>query len=282
MPKEFWAIFQQNRGLANDLPALAAGIMESAMRAKHGIRIGVIAILHTCNGPLEFNSHVHTMVTAGGLHEPSGTRTASAFYNRDQLTELWRASVIRLIRTAYGAGRLKTDMTFGQLEAMLTHWEHRWWSVRIQSFESREHFLRYAGRYVRRPPIAQRRILRIGRGGVTFWIKDKKLGRVVAVQHSLKEFIDLWIQQIPARYRHAMRYFGLFAPRAVSQTSAAVFAIVGQRHRQRPKCLHWADSIKRDFGWDPLLDRNGQKMHWVRRIAPIRPTCPASNPWRKA
>jgi Putative transposase len=34
-------------------------------------RVGVIAILHTFNGRLEFNSHVHTMVTGGGLSESS-------------------------------------------------------------------------------------------------------------------------------------------------------------------------------------------------------------------
>jgi hypothetical protein len=268
MPKDFWKIFQQNRRLADALPVLAAGIMESSMRAKHGIRIGVIATLHTFNGRLEFNSHVHTMVTAGGLHEPSGTWIENAFYNRNQLTSLWRASVIRLIRTAYRVGLLKTDMTCGQLEAMLTHWEQRWWSVRIQSFESREHFLRYAGRYVRRPAIARRRILWIGQAGVTFWTKDKKLRRIVAVQYSLKEFVDFWIQQIPGRYRHAMRYFGLFAPRAVSQTTASIFAMIGQMRRPRPKRVRWADSIKRDFGWDPLLDETGNRMRWVRRLPP--------------
>lgn len=153
---------------------------------------------------------------------------------------------------------------------MLTHSAARWWSVKIQSFKSREHFLRYAGRYVRRPPIAQRRITRIRNGFVTFWAKDKKLRHLVDVQYSLEEFIDSWIQHIPERYQHTMRYFGLFAPRAVSQTTAAVFAAIRQVRRPRPKRLRWADSIKRDFGRDPLLDHNGHRMHWVRRLAPVR------------
>ena len=29
-------------------------------------------------------------------------------------------------------------------------------------------------------------------------------------------------------------------------------------------------SIKRDFGWDPLRDRQGNRMTWSRRIAPQR------------
>ena len=34
--------------------------------------------------------------------------------------------------------------------------------------------------------------------------------------------------------------------------------------------LSW--SIMRDFGWDPLLDHNGNRMKWTRRIAPDRPS----------
>src|SRR5271170_4843162 len=50
------------------LPALAAGIIQARMSARYGVRVGVIAIPHTFNGKLEFNPHVHTMVTGGRMH----------------------------------------------------------------------------------------------------------------------------------------------------------------------------------------------------------------------
>jgi hypothetical protein len=49
-------------------------------------------------------------------------------------------------------------MAIDQAEGLLTREEKRWWSIKIQSFKSKEHFLEYAGRYGRRPPIAQRRM----------------------------------------------------------------------------------------------------------------------------
>ena len=266
--EDFWSLFEQNRALANALPALAAAILESWIKAKHGLRVGAIAILHTFNGRLEFNSHVHTMVTAGGLHVSTGEWVPSVFWDRGQLTKLWRNAVIKLIRSGHMAGRLRTEMSCEQLEAMLTHWADRWWSVKVQSFKSREHFLRYVGRYVRRPPIAQRRITSIREGSVTFWVKDKKLRRRVELRCSVEEFINSWIQHIPAHYKHSMRYFGLFAPRAVNQNISAIFAVIGQVRGPRPKRRRWADSIMRDFGWNPLLDRDGNRMHWIRRLAP--------------
>lgn len=229
---------------------------------------GTDSCLHTFNGRLEFNSHVHTMVTGGGLHVSSGSWVSRVYFGRDPLMKFWRSAVIELLRTALRAGQLRMEMTVDQMEAMLTCQEKRWWSVRVQSFESKEHFLRYAGRYVRRPPIAQRRITFIAERSVTFWTKDKKLSRRVEVQCSLPDFIDRWAQHIPERYQHAARAFGLLASRAIGQTSAGIFAILGQERRPRPRPRPWADSLKRDFGRDPLLDHTGKRMRWVRRLAP--------------
>jgi hypothetical protein len=266
MPDVLWSFFRENRPLAKALPTLAAKIIQVQMSARYGVRVGIIAILHTFNGKLEFNSHVHTMVTGGGLCGASNTWIACVYYDRSRLMESWRKSVIALLRAAHEAGHLQTAMTFEQTEELLTQQEHRWWSVKIQTFKSKGHFLKYAGRYLRRPPIAQRRITHIGKRMVTFWAKDKKRDRRVRVKCSLEEFIDRWAQHIPEHYQHSVRTFGLFAPRAVGKVSKAIFAILGQEQKPRPKPRRWADSIKRDFGHDPLLDSAGKRMKWVRRI----------------
>jgi Putative transposase len=65
--------------------------------AKHGLRVGVIAILHTFNGKLEFNSHVHTMITGGGLHGSSGIWSPRVYYDKDRLMKAWQKAVIALL-----------------------------------------------------------------------------------------------------------------------------------------------------------------------------------------
>ena len=267
MPHQLWEVFRDNRPLAPALSALAAKVLMTWASTRYGLRIGVIPILHTFNGRLEFNSHVHTLVTGGGLHS-SGCWVPRLYYDRARLMESWRGAVIQLIRTALRAGLLRTDITVDQMEDMLIHHQRCWWSVKIQSFESKEHFLRYAGRYVRRPPIAQRRITRIDERTVTFWTKDKRLGCRVEVQCTPEEFIDRWAQHIPEHYQHAVRSFGLLSSRSLGRTSAAIFAVLGQKQRPRPKPVPWAVSMKRDFGKDPLLDQLNNRMKWVGRLAP--------------
>ncbi len=100
--------------------------------------------------------------------------------------------MIALLRAALRAGQLGTELTVDQMEGLLTHLAKCWWSVNVQLFENKWHFLQYAGCYVRRPPIAQRRITCIAERSVTFWTKDKKLRRRIEMQYSLEEFVDLW------------------------------------------------------------------------------------------
>jgi len=269
MPDLLWPFFRDNPALAKALPALAADVIRTQVGVRRDVRVGVIAILHTFNGRLEFNSHVHTMVTGGGLCESSEIWAARVYYDRDLLMRAWQRAVIALLGAALQAAQLRTELTAGQMGDLLTHLERCWWSVKIQSFEDKWHFLQYAGRYIRRPPIAQRRITWIGQRTVKFWYKDKKLCRRVEVHCSIKEFVDRWTQHIPERYQHAVRSFGLFSPRAVWQNSAVIFVLLGQNQRPRPKPLRWADSVKRDFGHDPLIDRTGKRMKWTRRIAPM-------------
>jgi putative transposase/transposase-like zinc-binding protein len=268
MPDVLWPFFRDNPHLSQALPALAASVIQAMVSATYGSRVGVIAILHTFNGQLKFNSHVHTMVSGGALSALSGRWTASVYYNRERLMEAWRRAVIKLLRTALHAGQLRTNIAPKEMGALLNKQEARWWSIKIQSFNSKGHFLRYAGRYVRRPPIAQRRITFIGERSVTFWFNDKKQRRRMYVTCSLEEFVNRWAQHIPERYQHTVRSFGLFAPRALCQTSAAMFLLLGQMQRPRPKPRSWALSLRRDFGHDPLRDGTGKRRRWTRRLPP--------------
>lgn len=202
-----WPVFRDNPNLSQPLPALAASVIQAMVSAIYA-RVGVIAILHTFNGQLKFNSHVHTMVSGGALCAHSGRWTPSVYYDRERLMAAWRRAVIKLLRTALHAGQLRANIAPKEMEALLTKQEARWWSINIQSFNSKDHFLRYAGRYVRRPSIAQRRITFIGERSVTFWFKDKKQRRRVHVTCSLEEFVDRWSQHIPERYQHTVRGFG--------------------------------------------------------------------------
>src|SRR5262249_35856575 len=137
MPDVLWPFFQDNPELTKSLPTLAAAVIQTFAEGRCGLKVGVIGVLHTFNGRLGFNCHVHTMVTAGGLNS-TGAWGKSVFYDQDWLTSHWRSGVIRLLRAATACNLLATNLNKVEVVSLLARQASRWWSVKIQSFDSKE------------------------------------------------------------------------------------------------------------------------------------------------
>jgi hypothetical protein len=268
MPDVLWPMFRQNRHLLHGLPKLGAAVIQQWAKLKHGVRVLLMVIAHTFGGRLNFNSHIHILVSAGGLQESEGRWITRLAFEQDKLMHMWRFAVITFLREALRAKALTSDLSAEELRTVLTTQYERWWSIDVDHFESMKHFLRYAGRYVRRPPIAQYRFVKITDREVEFWTKDKIQKRRVNISYTPEEFAATLGEHVPDRYRHAIRYFGLLAPGSKARTSAALFALLRQPKRPRPRRLSWAFLLRRDFGVNPLIDRRGQPMRWVGRLSP--------------
>jgi Putative transposase/Transposase zinc-binding domain len=270
MPRELWSIFKRNRHLLHDLPVLGAGVIEQWIKARYGVRALIMVIPHTFGGDLKFNTHLHILFSAGGLSESEHRWIPIPEISQDALMRMWRYAVITHLRRAIKAHVLKSDRDVRELQRMLTtaYERHPRWIVHLDKIVSKSHFLRYAARYVRRPPIAQWRLLQVTDREVDFVAKDTRAKRLVPTRLSLSEFAVLLAAHVPDRYRHAIRYFGLLAPRAKGQTHAALFMLLGERRRPRPQRLSWRSALLKYFGRDPLIDSQGQEMHLVRREPP--------------
>lgn len=268
MPDVLWPIFRQNRHLLHDLPKLGAAVIQQWVKLKYGIRVLIMVIPHTFNGRLHFNSHLHILVSAAGLQESEARWITPLDFNKEKLMHMWRLAVVTFLRQALRAKVLASDLSAKELRIVLTTQYQRWWSIDVDQFESKKHFLGYAGRYVRRPPIAQYRFSKITDQEVQFWTEDKIQKRRVNISYTPDKFVQRLSEHVPDRYRHAIRYFGLLAPGSKARTSAALFALLRQPKRPSPRRLSWAFLLRRDFGVNPLTDRRGQPMRWIGRLSP--------------
>jgi hypothetical protein len=160
MPNTLWPVFAANVKLRQRLAEIASRVIISYARTRYGVEAGVMPIVHTFNGKLEFNSHVHALV----MVQNPGRRSSSIFFDRDRLMRSWKRLIVALIRAASTAGYVASRMSDDDVECLLRREEMRDWKIHVQRFGGKEHFLRYAGRYVRRPPIAQRRIVNVANG----------------------------------------------------------------------------------------------------------------------
>ncbi len=270
MPDVLWTIFQQNRRLLDDLPALAAGVLQDRAEQKFGARVMILVVRHTFGAHLNFNAHLHILVSTVGLHKTQDRLVPRIRFCKDAIVKKWRHTLLDYLKIALESGLLSSGHSRPQLEELFQAHRERWWSAKVDYFNSKGAFLRYISRYLRRPPLAEYRLLPGGNHEVRFLTKDKKQGRTVTTACTTQEFIARLAEQVPDRYRHGVRYFGLLAPQSIGKSYEVFLALLGKRRPPRPKRIPWAASIRNTFGQDPLLDSDGQRMYWAGRVPPAK------------
>jgi hypothetical protein len=270
MPKVFRLIFQQNRHLLNDLPAIAASALQRWAENKYGASVLLIVVPQTFGGLLNFNPHLHMLVSAGGLRVSESRWIASLQFNKSEIMQMWRLALIAYLWVALRVRALSTDLGAEDLKRILKTEYERPWIIYIGRSMPKSTFTNYAGRYIRRPPVPLSHILKITNRGVRFLAKDTRAKRKVELLWPKEMFVAALGEHVSDHYRHAMHYFGLLAPRSKRITQAALFALLKQLKRPRPARLGWADSLRRDFGINPLIDSHGQPMVWVGRRKAVK------------
>jgi hypothetical protein len=268
MPDVLWPIFRRNRHLLDDLPAMGAAVIQQWAKEAYSARLMVLVVRHTFGRHLNFNPHLHILVSAGGLRTEDDSWISGIRFDKAAFLKRWRYSVVTYLREALRRGLIASDHSALALRGLLTAHYERWWNVDVQPCASKDHFIRYACRYVRRPPLAQYRITHHSTEKVSFRTKDHKLKKEVVTEYATPTFIELLADHVPSYYQHGIRHFGLLSPRSRGRTFGAVFAQLGQIRRQKPRHLSWAMSIERDFGHNPRLDSSGELMKLIARRPP--------------
>ena len=268
MRGDFWRIFQLNRHLLDDLPVLAAGVLQDFARVKYGAEVMITVVRHTFGSRLEFNCHLHILVSTVGINKRGTKIVRNVKFYKDSVMRLWRHALIDYLRVALKNHQIKGAFSQAELEELFDSNYDAWWSAHIDYLWSKRRFIDYISRYLLRPPLAQHKLRPSDDSSIAFETYDKTMQEIVIVEMSAHEFISRLSSQVPDRYRHAVRHFGLLAPRARCGLYQAFFNLLGQVRRPRPRRLSWAERIWMTFGHNPLLDSQGQRMYWSGRLKP--------------
>lgn len=269
LPKELRPILQQNPTILHGLPAIGAEAIQVWAKARYGVTLIILVVQQTFGGFLNFVPHLHVLVSAGGLREAKNSWVHRLNFDENELMLAWRYGVIFLLSEALKRNTLKSSLPAEELIAMLAAQYKRTWNIFVSRKSSKAYRLKHDGRYIRRPPVAQHRLKRSSDNEVEYLAKDTRTKQFVQRRYILSEFVSTLMQHVPHHGRHAMRYFGLLAPRSKPRTWPAVFLLLNQEQRPHPVRLSWRWLRLRSFGVDPLLDSLGKPMHRVGRRKPV-------------
>ena len=241
-------------------------------------------VLHTWTRDLRLHSHVHAIVTGGGLAPGTGRWVAARprfFLPVHVLGAMLRGKVLAGLRTAYdhgdldlgGAGAPLTEpMAFKRLLDAL--YQKKWVVYAKRPFGGAEQVVRYLGRYTHRTGISNQRLISMDDQAVRFRTRDDKVATVAP-----DEFVRRFLLHVLPKGFVKIRHFGLLASGNVNTRLVAARRALHAPDPPPRTTVDWRERLLALTGIDPTLcPCCGAKLasrvlpaRWTVTVAPPRP-----------
>jgi hypothetical protein len=178
-----------------------------------------MSVIHTFGAQLNRNPHVHMIITNWAIHD-SGIFKDNIFFPYEAIKRSWTRMLVRNLKD-----RCDDNLHGDKLREEKRHIDnfYDYHSKHTGKTTDRHCFfwpptsfytiVGYIWRYVKRPVIAQSRILDVDDDSVTFNYVDKRDKETKNIICPTSQFIGLLLQHIPNKHFKMISYSGIFANR---------------------------------------------------------------------
>ena len=265
IPEELRDFFKRHRIALKLLPQIAAQNVQFFFQTKHKAKGWIVAVIHTFWAKGNRNPHVHLIITAWGMKKQDKYKAISYIPYKLFIKSRKTCLLARLKRwnkennTKSRNKNLKLiNKLYKQKDPKDEEKKKSWYLYFSKKAESFQKVVSYIGRYLKRPIIAQSRILWYNGKTVTYQYKDKYDNEVKVITCTALEFIWLLVQHIPQKGFHMIYYFWLFANRCKKKHLAVIKKIfnspiikhrVAKNFRERMYYFLGKDPFRCSCGW---------------------------------
>ena len=220
---------------------------------------GIFTVIHTFGRDMKMNPHFHVSSTAGGLSLDYQKWIPDFFIKHDSVKRMWKVEVLKVFRNLYQQGKLELPPqlkhfdTYTKFNTWLDFLFEKSWVVHLQKkSKSHNHNVKYVGRYLKRPPIAETRITQYDDKNVTFYYLSHHTKQKTLVTLPISDFIANLVRHIPDNNFRLIRYYNWLSNRNRSKLLPIVYKLVN--HQVVPSIkITWRSLYKSSFGIDPLI-----------------------------
>jgi Putative transposase/Transposase zinc-binding domain len=204
IPDMLWNYFHDNRMLFKILMDISyKTIREVFSKINHRDVIpGVIEVYHPFGKDLKHQPHVHMIVTEGGFNKEGKFISSGNYIPYNLLHKNWEYNILKALRKYFPQGIVE--------EAYRKYPNGFCVYAREDRISSRRGLVRYIGRYVRHPAIANSRIIACNGEAVKFCYEDHD-GKVHYKIMLVHDFISAIIQHVPEKNQKLVRHYGMYS-----------------------------------------------------------------------
>lgn len=226
IPHELNTLCQWNKKRMTNIlfRAVRDTLFEFFLDEKHiGGKPGIIAAQHTWSQTLIDHSHIHCLVTEGGLSKTGQWTMKKQGYLLPvrAVMPVFRGKMLDYIDKAIENGQitLPETMTLQRWKNLRNKLGRVKWNVNVRErYEYGNGVLKYLSRYIRGGSISNKRILSVREGNVSFrYRRGEETGDVMTLP--VDEFMRRYFLHVPEANTKMVRYYGLYAPTAKRELS---------------------------------------------------------------
>ncbi|MHC4066844.1 MAG: IS91 family transposase [Planctomycetota bacterium] len=207
VPEELRHLFLSNQKLMYSLlmKTVAGAVIDLARDPRYlGATPGILMVLHTWTGQLQYHPHTHLLVTGGGVADDGQTWCQPP---GEFLVPVKALS--KLIAGRFRDALKKADSeAFGRLPRKT--WKRAWCSFCKHYGRGRQAVVEYLARYAFRIAITNTRIVTMDDTHVTFKYKLRETGEWETCRLTGVEFLRRFLMHVLPKGFHKLRYYGLW------------------------------------------------------------------------
>jgi hypothetical protein len=198
----------------------SAETIKDWMEHKYGLRCGIISVLHTAGELKTFHSHIHMIVSWGGIDKIGAIQQIKGpFVKYEFISDKFRKDYEKRLTELFDTDKLQHDFR-DKLEFLrfLRRINEKNWIIHFEEpMETPVEVIRYIGRYSKRACLSEYKITLMEGEIIGFSYKDYKNKDVIGLPiekekvHNYRDFFPLLLQHVPLPYFRLVRYYGIYS-----------------------------------------------------------------------
>jgi len=204
MPDILWSYIKKDRSLQKVImDAASLTIKEMFSQAiRFEVDAGIVEVLHPFGRDLIFKPHVHALATEGGYNSENKFISLPRYIDYNTFHKKWQYNLLTVLRNYIPKQII--DLCFRKYPKGFCAY------IKPDKLHYGKGLIKYIGRYIRHPAIANSRIVDYNGKGVTFYYEDHDK-KIHFKTMSVFDFISAIIQHIPERNFRLVRYYGVYS-----------------------------------------------------------------------
>lgn len=222
---------------------------------------GVITVVHTFGRSLDFNPHIHALVTEGALDKDKKWKEVK-YIPYEYLRKAWQKVLMDIVKKKLVPKKPQLKKLINEL---YKRYQQGFYVHAETKMDGAKRAAQYIGRYLARPAIAEYRIISYDGKTVKFWYEDHKTGEIVERELPVLDFIGKIIMHIPKKNFKMVRRYGLYRRDLNKLSKKSVELQVYYKRKPKEKIetkrKTWKQRIIEGFGKNPIkCPRCGKEM----------------------